>query len=438
MPEISIGLIGFGVVGSGVVKVLNENFGLIRDRVGFPIKLKYIADLDTETDRGVQVDRSILTTDVSKVLDDPEISIVVELIGGLEPAGSFILDALRSGKHVVTANKALLAERGVEIFRAADRWGAEIAFEAAVAGAIPILRSIREGLVANRFEKVLAILNGTCNFILTAMDESPGGSFDDTLRRAQELGYAEANPSLDVDGIDSAHKLALMLGLTHGIRAPFEVFSVEGIRGIRPIDVEIAKEFSYKIKLPAIIKAHGDRVEARVHPAMLPRNHPLARVDGVFNGVYLKTDRAGELLFYGRGAGSEPTASAVVGDVVQIARALVHGKPCGAPPLGYPEWRIRSDGVLPMEEVVTNYYLRVQAHDQPGVLSRISGIMAEHGISIHSVMQKGKRHSETVPVVFVTHKAKEADLREAAKRIDALDAVKRPPVIIRIEDDDLE
>lgn len=438
MHEISVGLIGFGVVGSGVVKILKENRALLTDRLGFPLKLKCVADLDIDADRGVDVDRNVLTTDVRKVLDDPEISIVIELIGGFEPAGSFILDALRNGKHVVTANKALLAERGPEIFGAADRAGAEIAFEAAVAGAIPILRSLREGLVANRLDKVLAILNGTCNFILTAMDESPGVYFDDVLRRAQELGYAEADPSLDIDGVDSAHKLALILTLTHGIRTPFEALSVEGIRGIRPIDVEIARDFAYKIKLLAVIKAHGAGVEARVHPTMLPRNHPLARVDGVFNGVYLKADRAGEQLFFGRGAGSEPTASAVIGDVVEIARSLMHGKPCGAPPLGYPEWRIRSDGILPMDEVVTNYYLRVQAKDQPGVLSRISGIMAECGISIHSVMQKGRRHSETVPVVFVTHKAKEADMREAAHRIDELDAVKRPPVIIRIEDDDLE
>lgn len=435
MSGVAIGLIGFGTVGAGVVKILHENKDILEARTGLPLRLKRIADLDIESDRGVPVDRSMLTTDARAVLDDPEIKIVIELIGGLEPAAGYVLDAIRKNKHVVTANKALLAERGAEIFRAAAAAGADIHFEAAVAGGVPILRALREGLLANRFDKVLAILNGTCNFILTAMDENPGVSFDDVLRQAQELGYAEADPSLDIDGVDAAHKLALMLSLTHGIRVPLTDIFVEGIRGVRPIDAAIAKEFSYKIKLLAIIIRRGDMVEARLHPTMLPRTHPLARVDGVFNGIYVEADMAGEQLFLGRGAGREPTASAVVADVVEVARGIGQGTAARVPPLGYPEDRITQSGVMNIEDIVTNYYLRVRARDQPGVLSRVAGIMAERSISIHSVNQKGRHSSATVPVVFLTHLAREADIQEAARRIGELDVVDGPPVIIRVQDE---
>ncbi len=438
MKEISIGLIGFGTIGSGVVKVLQESGDVLEARAGLPLRLRRIADLDIDSDRGVPVDRSLLTTDAREVLEDPGISIVVELIGGSEPARTYVLEAFRRGKPVVTANKALLAERGPEIFRAAHESGLEIGFEGAVAGGIPILRALREGLVANRFEKVLAILNGTCNFMLTAMDQNAGISFDDVLRQAQALGYAEADPSLDVEGIDSAHKLVLILCLTHGIRVAVDEIHVEGISAVSPFDVEMAREFSYKIKLLAIIIRHGEQVEARVHPTMIPVTHPLARVDGVFNGIYLKGDMAGDQLFYGRGAGGEPTASAVVGDIIEIARNIAQGQPGRVPPLGYPEDRIRTTGVMDMNAISTNYYLRVQAMDSPGVLSRISGIMAQNHISIHSVIQKGRRVSGTVPVVFLTHSAREADIQEAIRSIGALEVVEGPPVIMRIEDDNLE
>lgn len=437
MSDICVGLIGFGVIGAGVVKILQENKDLLESRVGFPLRLKKIADLDIETDRGVSVDPSLLTTDANEILDDPEISIVIELIGGVRTAGDIILAALDRGKQVVTANKALLAERGDEIFRAADAAGREIAFEAAVAGAIPILRSLREGLVANRFDRVMAILNGTCNYILTAMDEHPGVSFEQVLKEAQDLGYAEADPALDIDGIDTAHKLAIMLSLTHGIRAPMERIPVEGIRNIDPFDVEMAREFSYKIKLLAVIIRHPDKVEARLHPTMIPRTHPLARVNGVFNGIFLRGDMVGDQLFYGRGAGREPTASAVVGDVVEMARNLKRGLAVRVPPLGYPEASIKSDGILAMSDVVTNYYVRVQARDRPGVLSKVSGIMADYGISLDSVIQKGRDRAKSVPVVFVTHTAREADIRAAATKIGDMDDVDGPPVIVRIEDESL-
>jgi len=438
MNEVSIGLIGFGTVGAGVVKILQESRDILEARVGFPVRLKRIADLDIESDRGVDVDRSLLTRDAMEVLHDPDISIVIELIGGYEPARSFILEAFRNGKQVVTANKALLAEHGPEVFRAAHQAGVDISFEAAVAGGIPILRSLREGLVANRFEKVLAILNGTCNFILTAMTDTPGVSFEEVLRQAQELGYAEADPGLDIDGIDAAHKLVLVLGLTHGIRVPVSKVYVEGIRNIAPFDVLMAREFSYKIKLLALIISHGHDVEARLHPTMLPQHHPLAGVDGVFNGIYLQGDMVGEQLFYGRGAGALPTASAVMGDVIEIARNIIRGEAGRVPPLGYPENWKAPGRILDVTEIATNYYLRVQALDRPGVLSRIAGIMADHRISLHSVVQKGREAHGTVPVVFVTHLAKEADLQEASRRIGELESVKGPPVIIRIEDDTLE
>lgn len=437
MKEISIGLIGFGTVGTGVVKILQENRDILEARVGVPIRLKRIADLDVNTDRGVNVDRSILTTDAWELVRDPEISIVVELIGGHEPAKSLILEAFRNGKHVVTANKALLAEHGPEVFAAAHRAGADIAFEAAVAGGIPIIRSLREGLVANRFEKVLAILNGTCNFILTAMDTNPGVSFDEVLRNAQELGYAEADPGLDIDGIDAAHKLVLVLGLTHGIRAHMKDIYVEGIRNIDPFDVRMAHEFSYKIKLLAVIKSHGEDVDARLHPTLLPEDHPLARVDGVFNGIYLQGDMVGEQLFYGRGAGCEPTASAVMGDVIELARSLARGEVGRVPPFGYPEtWKARGR-IKAIAEIKTNYYLRIHAADRPGVLSKVSGIMADHQISIHSVVQQWQS-SGTVPVVFLTHRAKEADIQAACEKISGLDIVEGAPVVIRIEDDTLD
>jgi homoserine dehydrogenase len=437
MNEISIGLIGFGTIGSGVVKILQENQDVLRARVGIPLRLKRIADLDLESDRGVQVDRSILTTDANAILQDPEISIVIELIGGYEPARTFILEAFRNGKQVVTANKALLAEHGTEIFSAARAAGAYIDFEAAVGGGIPILRSLREGLVANRFEKVLAILNGTCNFILTAMHETPGVSLEQILGQAQKLGYAEADPTLDVEGIDSVHKLALVLRLTHGIRTPLERIYREGIVGTESFDVAMAKEFGYRIKLLAIIIDHGDSVEARLHPTMIPEHHPLGKVDGVFNGIYLRGDMVGEQLFYGRGAGREPTASAVVGDVIEAARNIVQGNCERISLIGYPgDWAASAD-VMDMKEIVTNYYLRIQAKDQPGVLSKISGIMADHRISIHSVFQKGRDSSGTVPVVFLTHRAREADVQDASARIGALDVVGGLPTIIRIEDETL-
>ncbi len=437
MKEVSIGLIGFGTVGAGVVQILEENRDVLEARVGVPVRLKRIADLNIESDRGVKVDPNLLTTDAWQVVRDPDISVIVELIGGYEPAKSLILEAFKNGKQVVTANKALLAEHGPEVFLAAHKAGVDIGFEAAVAGGIPILRSLREGLVANRFDKILAILNGTCNFILTAMDSTPGISFDEMLKKAQELGYAEADPALDIDGIDSAHKLVLVLSLTHGIRVPPKSIHVEGIRNIDPFDVAMAHEFSYKIKLLAVIRRDGDDVDARLHPTLIREDHPLARVDGVFNGIFLHGDMVGDQLFYGRGAGREPTASAVIGDVIEMARSAARGEVGRVPPLGYPESWKASGKLKNISEIVTNYYLRIKAMDRPGVLSKVAGILAEHQISLHSVVQKSRQSSAAVPVVFLTHLAKEADLQAACEEISRLDDVEGAPVILRIEDETL-
>lgn len=437
MKEICIGLIGYGTIGVGVVKVLKENGKLLEDRIGFKLKLKKIVDIDISTPRGIELEPGILTTNVDEILDDPEIQIVIELIGGYEPARTFIRRALENGKQVVTANKALLAESGLEIFKLAKQHEADIAFEAAVAGGIPIIRSLREGLVANRFDKVLAILNGTSNFILSAMTDTPGISFDEMLRKAQELGYAEADPTLDIEGIDSAHKLALVLAITHGILIPVDRIYVQGITRIDPFDILMAQEFAYKIKLLAIAIRHGERVEVRLHPTMLPKNHPLAQVDGVFNGIYLRGDMVGEQLFYGRGAGREPTASAVIGDVVEVARNIGRDVTTKVPPLGYSDDKLSSGRVMDISEIRTNYYLRIQATDKPGVLSKIAGIMAEHNISIHSVIQKRRVAGGAVPVVFVTHLALEADIQKAIEKIGKMEAVEGNPVIIRIEDEEL-
>ena len=441
MEEIAVGLIGFGTIGSGVVQILKENQSIIEARTGFRINLKKIADLDIDSDRGVAFDGSILTNNAYEIIRDPKISIVIELIGGYEPARTFILEALRNGKSVVTANKALIAENGLEIFKVARENSVDVAFEAAVAGGIPILRSFREGLVANRFDKILAILNGTCNFILSEMTHNPGADFHQALKKAQELGYAEADPTLDIEGVDSAHKLSIVLALTHGIHAPVKNIHVEGITGIEAFDLLMAREFSYRIKLLAIIIRHGAKVEVRLHPTMLPETHPLAQVDGVFNSIFLRGDMVGDQMFYGRGAGREPTASAVIGDVIELIRSKKIGNSCRVPPLGYYPVPLESmDSVLDMNEVVTNYYLRIHAMDRPGVLSRISGIMANHNISIHSVVQKRRNSSGSgsIPVVFITHSAREADILQARKEIGSLEVVSGSATIIRIEDESLD
>lgn len=439
MKDVKVGLIGFGTVGSGVVKILKRNSEVIEQRLGFPIILKKVADLDITTDRGVELEKGVLTGDLDEIIEDPEISIVIELIGGFEPAKSIILQAVKHKKHVVTANKALLATHGEEIFQAAEKNRVDIAFEASVGGGIPILRSLREGLVANRIKSILGIMNGTTNFILSEMTNR-GGNIEDVLEYAYKLGYAEADPSLDLEGIDIAHKLAIILTLSYGTRVKLEDIYTEGISRIIHLNVDIgfAKELGYKIKLLALCRDEGDKIEARIHPTMLPFDHLLSKVDGIFNAFYVLGDAVGVTLFYGKGAGMMPTASAVAGDLVELCRNISRGIASRTPALSYQQRAIQNKAIKDINEVITNYYLRFSAVDSPGVLSRISGILGKFDISISSVIQKDRKIKGAVPIVMMTHKAKERNIRKAIKEINELDVVLDQTVLIRVENEGLE
>jgi len=436
MKRICIGLIGFGTVGTGVVRTLQENGHVIERRLGQKLFLKRIVDLDLERDRGVKLQDVILSRDPLDVIADPEISIVVELIGGEEPARSIILQAMDNGKHVVTANKALLASRGNEIFEKASKKGVEICFEGSVCGGIPVIRAIKEGLAANRILSMKGIVNGTSNFILTEMTKG-GRDFRDALAQAQLLGYAEADPTLDVEGIDAAHKLAILSALAYGTKINFREIFVEGISHIERTDIEFGMELGYKIKLLAMSKWHDGCIEARVHPALVPVGSPMSTVDGVYNALEIVGDAVGSTFFYGFGAGMMPTASAVVGDIIDLARDLSKGIWGRVPPLGHPWESLEDLPIKPMDEVLTNYYLRFTAVDKPGVLSAISGVLAKHDISILSVVQKGRRGEPGVPIVMMTHEAKEGSVRKALREIETLPVVVGKTQLLRIEDESL-
>ena len=439
MKTIQAGLIGFGNIGSGTVKLLMENGGLIEQRLGTRIVIRKIADLDLKTPRPVAVDRKILTRDARAILNDPEISIVIDLVGGYEPAKSFILEAIRQGKHVVTANKALLATHGDEIFKAAEQRGVNIGFEASVGGTIPVIKTLRESLAANRIRSVFAILNGTTNFILTKMSDE-GKNYKMVLREAQQLGFAEADPTFDVEGIDTAHKLGLVLALSYGKRVNLEDIYREGITGVSQQDIEFARELGYRIKLLAIAIQRGDAVEARIHPTMIPFDHLLANVNGNYNALHIRGDASGSVFLYGQGSGMMPTASAVVADLIDIARDIQKGISRRVPSRSLSEGGIEDIDLMPMEEIVTNYYFRFSALDRPGVLSKISGILGKHNISIAAVIQKGRATDRTgsVPVVMTTHESRERDVRAALREIDRLAVLKGKTVRIRIEDDRLK
>lgn len=433
MKKINVGIVGFGTVGTGTAKILIENSLLIEERVGTPIVVKKIADHDIEKEREINVDPAILTKDANEILNDPEIDIVVELIGGYGFAREFILKAIDKGKHVVTANKALLAVHGDEIFRAAYRKGVDIGFEASVGGGIPIIRALKEGLVANRIESIYGIVNGTTNYILTKMT-AEGKKFGDVLKKAQEKGYAEADPTFDVEGVDAAHKLAVLISLAYGVRIRFEDIYTEGISKITPLDIEFAREFGYRIKLLAITKDDKGKIEARVHPTMLKESAMLANVDGVFNAIYVTGDAVGSTMFYGRGAGMMPTGSAVVSDIADIARNIIKKSHQRVPPLGCMEDSIKEAKVKNISETVNRYYIRFSAMDKPGVLSKISGILGDNNISISSMIQKGRQVGGSVPIVMMTHEAKEKDVRKALDEIDRLPVVHEKTVFIRIEE----
>lgn len=432
---IKVGLIGLGTVGTGVAKILLEQGGLLRRRLGVGLKLARIADLDLKRDRGIRLAKGILTRNTRQVIEDPQIEIVVELIGGIHPAKELILSAIAKGKHVVTANKALLAAHGEEIFEAVHRYGVDIGFEGSVGGGIPIIRVLREGLSANRIESIYGIINGTSNYILTKMTEE-GKEFSEVLAEAKSAGYAEADPTLDVEGIDASHKLAILVTLAFGTPVDFKAIYTEGITQITPLDIEYAREFGYRIKPLAIAKRAGTEIEVRVHPTMIPEDLLIAKVGGVYNGIYLVGDAIGETLFYGKGAGSMPTASAVVGDILDIARNILKGA-CGrVPAASYQPASRQLHRLKPIEEIESLYYLRIMAQDRPGVLSKISGILGKYNISISSVIQKVRKAGRSVPVVMMTHRALERDVRFALGEIDALPLVSGKTVLIRVEDEE--
>lgn len=435
MKEIKVGLIGFGTVGAGVVKILQKNSKLIETRMGAKLILKRIADVDLKTDRGVSVKPDILTRKAEDVFKDPDIDIVMELIGGIEPARTFILQAIENGKHVVTANKALLALHGDEIFRTAQRFGVDVNFEASVGGGIPLIRSIKEGLVANRIQSIFGILNGTSNYILTKMTDE-GKGFKEVLKEAQGKGYAEANPTYDVEGIDTAHKLTILIRLAFGTHIRFEDIFIGGISEITPLDIQFGREFGYRIKLLAIAKIDNGKIEARVHPTMIPEEHLLSTVSGVFNAIYIKGDAVGPTLFYGQGAGQMPTGSAVVSDLVDLGRNLLVGtKGRRVPLLSYQDSAIREVGLKRMDDVEMPFYMRFSALDRPGVLSKISGILGRNGISISAVIQKGRQIRGAVPVVMMTHEAREKSVHQAIREIERLGVIFGKTVFIRVENE---
>ncbi len=429
MRKINIGLIGFGNIGCGVVKILQQRKTLISQKIGIEIVIKKICDKDLGKKRDVSVDKSLLTTNASEIINDPQIDIVVELMGGINPAKDFILQSLKKGKHVVTANKALLAEYGLELFSEASERGKNIYFEASVGAGIPIIKSIKEGLVANKFSCIFGIVNGTSNYVLSQMSKE-NCSFANALLSAKAKGFAEKDPTFDIEGIDSAHKLALLTYLAFGKIVNLKDIFIEGISKISSADIIYAKELGYQIKLLAIAKKENDELEVRVHPTFLPQEHLLSSVDGVFNAIYVASDLAGDLMFYGPGAGQLPAASAVVSDIVDLTQDIKAG-------LFRPTLNSIEDnsikGLRKIDEFENKYYIRIMAVDKPGVLAKVAGILSKFGISIASVSQKERLKSQVVPVVMVTHEVKEKNMRNALKMIDKLKEIKEKSVAIRIE-----
>lgn len=424
----NVGLIGFGTIGAGVVETFNRNLDLMEQKVGTKIKLKKVVDLDIETDRGIEVDRSILSTDVNDILKDPEIDIVIELIGGYEPAKSFILKAMQEGKHVVTANKALLAKHWEEILETANKNNVRICFEASVGGGIPLLEPLNESLAANRIQSIYGIINGTANYILTKMTEE-GLDFEDVLSEAQEKGYAEQDPTFDIEGHDTAQKLIILTILGFGIYVEQDKFHVEGISKIKQEDIEFIKnEMGYSIKLLAISRIEEGELEVRVHPTLIPQNHLLASVNDVFNGVYIVGDIVGPVMMYGQGAGMMPTASAVVGDCLDIMENMERKNIYG--PTDTEVKQIKD-----IEDIKSKYYLRLTAVDKPGVLHTISGILSSYDISIEAVTQKKRDEGQEVPIFMVMHEALEKNMQNAVKEINALDFVRNDTLFIRVLDE---
>ena len=433
MNPVKVGLLGLGTVGGGTFKVMSRNAEEIARRAGRGISITHAAAKNFDPSSLPGAADIQLTEDAFEVVENPDVDIVIELIGGYSPAKELVLKAIENGKHVVTANKALIALHGDEIFAAAQAKGVIVAFEAAVAGGIPIIKSIREGLAANQIQWAAGIINGTGNFILTEMRDK-GRDFDDVLAEAQALGYAEADPTFDVEGIDAAHKLTIIGSIAFGIPLQFDKTYTEGISKITGSDVAYANELGYRIKHLGITRKTDKGIEMRVHPTLIPEKRLIANVDGVMNAVMVMGDAVGPTLYYGAGAGSEPTASAVVADVVDVVRAMTVDPENRVPHLAFQPSELSDLPVLTMDEVETAYYLRMQAEDKPGVLAQVSGILGEAGISIEAMQQKQPAEGEThVPLVMLTHKVLEGQMNQAISKIEAMDSINGTITRIRME-----
>ena len=435
MNPVHIGLLGLGTVGGGTARVLKRNAEEIARRAGRGIVVTHAAGLGLDSANPPEgTAHARLTTDAFQVVRDPDVQVVVELIGGYSPAKELVLEAIAHGKHVVTANKALIALHGNEIFAAAQEKGVMVAFEAAVAGGIPIIKAVREGLAANRIQWIAGIINGTGNFILTEMKDK-GRAFDDVLQEAQALGYAEADPTFDVEGVDAAHKLTILGSLAFGIPLQFDRCYTEGIRFVTPGDVRYAEELGYRIKHLGVTRRTEHGVELRVHPTLIPEKRLIANVDGVMNAVLVQGDAVGPTLYYGAGAGAEPTASAVVADLVDVVRVLTADPENRVPHLAFQPGELTDLPVLPVEEIETAYYLRLKAKDEPGVMAEVTRILSDQGISIEAVLQKAPAGgADQVPVILLTHRVREKNMNAAIALIEALGAVTDRVVRIRVED----
>jgi homoserine dehydrogenase len=436
MKPIQVGLLGIGTVGSGTFNVLQRNQEEIRRRAGRGIQITMVADLDTARAKSVVGDAAKVVGDAREVIANPEIDIVIELIGGYGVAKTLVMEAIAAGKHVVTANKALLAVHGTEIFAAAHEKGVIVAFEAAVAGGIPIIKALREGLTANRIEWIAGIINGTTNFILSEM-RAKGLDFDVVLKEAQRLGYAEADPTFDIEGVDAAHKATIMSAIAFGIPVQFDKAHVEGITKLQAADINYAEQLGYRIKLLGITKRRDDKkgIELRVHPTLIPAKRLIANVEGAMNAVVVHGDAVGTTLYYGKGAGSEPTASAVIADLVDITRLHTADPDHRVPHLAFQPKELANTAILGMDDVVTSFYLRLQVADQAGVLARITGILAERGISIDALLQRESAEGEAqTDVIILTHDTTEGEMNKAIAQMQALPTVLAPIVRIRKEE----
>jgi homoserine dehydrogenase len=426
-PPLRLGIAGLGTVGAAVLRLLAQNGGLLAERAGREISVTAVSARQRGRDRGVDLQRLRWYDDPLALATDPDVDLVVELIGGADgPALALCRAALEAGKPVVTANKALLAHHGAELAHSAEANGVTIGFEAAVAGGIPIVKTLREGLVGNRISRIYGILNGTCNHVLTTMRES-GRDFDDVLAEAQRLGYAEADPGFDIDGVDAAHKLALLAALAFGCAPDFTAVYIEGIRHVSPLDIAFATEMGYRIKLLGVARRTEHGLEQRVHPSMVRIGTPISQVEGVFNAVVAEGDQVDATLYSGRGAGGGPTASAVVADIADIAKGA------SPPVLGVPSVALQTLPTAPMERHYGAYYFRLMVVDQPGVLADVAACLRDHEVSIESLIQRARNPLEPVPIVLTTHETTEAQMTGALARIGALPTVLEPPRMIRIE-----